>query len=153
MPIYRASPVFMTKAYFNKSCKSTFLSLKTLFVSSSTLYICTAESKMYWQMLINNIFFSSIMNNVFIRDHFCLIIFVCMFLISWQLENSGDPLEFLNPQSLTYWECVYFLIVTMSTVGYGDIYCQTSLGRAFIVFFILVGLVSSCYLISIFIFI
>uniref|UniRef100_A0A061QLG9 BK channel n=1 Tax=Cupiennius salei TaxID=6928 RepID=A0A061QLG9_CUPSA len=56
------------------------------------------------------------------------------------LENSGDPLEFLNPQSLTYWECVYFLIVTMSTVGYGDIYCQTSLGRAFIVFFILVGL-------------
>ncbi|XP_054711978.1 calcium-activated potassium channel slowpoke-like [Uloborus diversus] len=56
------------------------------------------------------------------------------------LENSGDPLEFMNPQSLTYWECVYFLIVTMSTVGYGDIYCQTSLGRAFIVFFILVGL-------------
>ncbi|XP_071033716.1 calcium-activated potassium channel slowpoke isoform X2 [Parasteatoda tepidariorum] len=56
------------------------------------------------------------------------------------LENSGDPLDFVNPQSLTYWECVYFLIVTMSTVGYGDIYCQTSLGRAFIVFFILVGL-------------
>ncbi|KAG8194841.1 hypothetical protein JTE90_017277 [Oedothorax gibbosus] len=56
------------------------------------------------------------------------------------LENSGDPLDFTNPQSLTYWECVYFLIVTMSTVGYGDIYCQTSLGRAFIVFFILVGL-------------
>lgn len=56
------------------------------------------------------------------------------------LENSGDPLDFANPQSLTYWECVYFLIVTMSTVGYGDICCKTTLGRAFIVFFILVGL-------------
>ncbi|XP_071036204.1 calcium-activated potassium channel slowpoke-like isoform X1 [Parasteatoda tepidariorum] len=56
------------------------------------------------------------------------------------LENSGDPLEFSNPHELTYWECVYFLIVTMSTVGYGDIYCETSLGRGFIVLFILVGL-------------
>uniref|UniRef100_A0A061QHQ8 BK channel n=1 Tax=Cupiennius salei TaxID=6928 RepID=A0A061QHQ8_CUPSA len=56
------------------------------------------------------------------------------------LENSGDPLDFSNPNEMTYWQCVYFLIVTMSTVGYGDIYCQTSLGRGFIVLFILVGL-------------
>ncbi|XP_022242664.1 calcium-activated potassium channel slowpoke-like [Limulus polyphemus] len=56
------------------------------------------------------------------------------------LENSGDPLDFDNTHNLSYWECVYFLIVTMSTVGYGDIYCKTMLGRAFIVFFILVGL-------------
>ncbi|XP_033609654.1 calcium-activated potassium channel slowpoke isoform X10 [Cryptotermes secundus] len=56
------------------------------------------------------------------------------------LENSGDPLEFQNPQQLSYWTCVYFLIVTMSTVGYGDVYCQTVLGRTFLVFFLLVGL-------------
>ncbi|XP_076348972.1 calcium-activated potassium channel slowpoke-like isoform X2 [Tachypleus tridentatus] len=56
------------------------------------------------------------------------------------LENSGDPLDFDNTHNLSYWECVYFLIVTMSTVGYGDIFCETTLGRAFIVFFILVGL-------------
>ncbi|XP_077290063.1 calcium-activated potassium channel slo [Arctopsyche grandis] len=56
------------------------------------------------------------------------------------LENSGDPLEFNNPQQLSYWTCVYFLIVTMSTVGYGDVYCQTVLGRTFLVFFLLVGL-------------
>ncbi|XP_076327174.1 calcium-activated potassium channel slowpoke-like [Tachypleus tridentatus] len=56
------------------------------------------------------------------------------------LENSGDPLDFDNAHNLSYWECVYFLIVTMSTVGYGDIFCETTLGRAFIVVFILVGL-------------
>lgn len=59
-----------------------------------------------------------------------------------QLENSGDPLEFKNPHRLSYWTCVYFLIVTMSTVGYGDVYCKTVLGRTFLVFFLLVGLVS-----------
>ncbi|XP_012263889.1 calcium-activated potassium channel slowpoke isoform X38 [Athalia rosae] len=56
------------------------------------------------------------------------------------LENSGDPFEFTNPQHLSYWTCVYFLIVTMSTVGYGDVFCQTILGRTFLVFFLLVGL-------------
>lgn len=62
-----------------------------------------------------------------------------------QLENSGDPFEFTNPQQLSYWTCVYFLIVTMSTVGYGDVFCQTVLGRTFLVFFLLVGLVSYLY--------
>uniref|UniRef100_A0A0P4WR30 BK channel n=1 Tax=Daphnia magna TaxID=35525 RepID=A0A0P4WR30_9CRUS len=56
------------------------------------------------------------------------------------LENSGDPLDFSNPHRLSYWTCVYFLIVTMSTVGYGDVYCETILGRTFLVFFLLVGL-------------
>lgn len=60
-----------------------------------------------------------------------------------QLENSGDPLNFENSQPLSYWTCVYFLIVTMSTVGYGDVYCETVLGRTFLVFFLLVGLVSN----------
>lgn len=32
------------------------------------------------------------------------------------LENSGDPLDFDNGHFISYWECVYFLIVTMSTV-------------------------------------
>ena len=37
--------------------------------------------------------------------------------IIFQLENSGDPPHFTNSQSLSYWNCVYFLMVTMSTVG------------------------------------
>ncbi|XP_030626593.1 calcium-activated potassium channel subunit alpha-1a isoform X1 [Chanos chanos] len=57
------------------------------------------------------------------------------------VENSGDPWEnFQNSQSLSYWECVYLLMVTMSTVGYGDVCARTTLGRLFMVFFILGGL-------------
>ena len=65
-------------------------------------------------------------------------------LLSFQVENSGDPFEnFSNPHKLTYWECVYFTLVTMSTVGYGDIYATTTVGRIFMTFFILGALVSS----------
>ncbi|KAI6190462.1 Calcium-activated potassium channel subunit alpha-1 [Aphelenchoides bicaudatus] len=57
------------------------------------------------------------------------------------LENSGDPWkDFMNLHRISYPDCVYFLLVTMSTVGYGDIYCTTVLGRGFMVFFILGGL-------------
>ncbi|KAI6223778.1 BK channel [Aphelenchoides fujianensis] len=57
------------------------------------------------------------------------------------LENSGDPWkDFMNSHRISYPDCVYFLLVTMSTVGYGDLYCTTVLGRGFMVFFILGGL-------------
>ena len=63
---------------------------------------------------------------------------------SFQVENSGDFfLNFANVQRLSYWECVYLMLVTMSTVGYGDIVCNTILGRTFMVFFILFALVRS----------
>lgn len=84
-----------------------------------------------------------------------ILLFLLCKLWSWfQVENSGDPWEnFQNSQALSYWECVYLLMVTMSTVGYGDVYAKTTLGRLFMVFFILGGLVktplatiTSCYL-------
>ncbi len=78
-----------------------------------------------------------------------LLILISRFLLrtnhegwNFQLENSGDPPYFNNAQMLSYWNCVYFLMVTMSTVGYGDIACVTALGRGFQVLFLLVGLVS-----------
>ncbi|XP_071507652.1 calcium-activated potassium channel subunit alpha-1-like [Diadema antillarum] len=57
------------------------------------------------------------------------------------VENSGDPWdEFSNPQPLSYWTCIYLLVVTMSTVGYGDVAAKTVLGRIFTTFFIFGGL-------------
>ena len=59
-----------------------------------------------------------------------------------QLENTGNFPDFTDVHDVSYWECVYFLMVTMSTVGFGDIVCTTDLGRIAIVCFLLFGLVS-----------
>ena len=58
------------------------------------------------------------------------------------LENSGNLPDFSNPEPITYWNAVYFLMVTMSTVGYGDITCLTEVGRVVQLMFLAVGLVS-----------
>jgi len=57
------------------------------------------------------------------------------------LENSGNLPDFSDPEPITYWNAVYFLMVTMSTVGYGDITCLTEVGRVFQLMFLAVGLV------------
>lgn len=59
------------------------------------------------------------------------------------MENSGDPwTNFSNSIQLPYWDCVYLMVVTMSTVGYGDISPKTTLGKIFITFFLMLGVVS-----------
>ena len=66
-----------------------------------------------------------------------------MFIFVFQCENNGDPFhDYGNGQYLTYWESVYWLLVTMSTVGFGEISPATDLGRAFIVVFIMGSFVS-----------
>uniref|UniRef100_A0A4W4HQM5 BK channel n=1 Tax=Electrophorus electricus TaxID=8005 RepID=A0A4W4HQM5_ELEEL len=89
------------------------------------------------------------LNVVKTRDSIKLVNLCSIFISTWLtgagfihlVENSGDPWKnFENSQSLSYGECLYLLMVTMSMVGYGDIYAKTDLGRIFMVFFILGGL-------------
>lgn len=57
------------------------------------------------------------------------------------LESTGDPWrDFDNHQSNTFLEYAYFIMVTMSTVGYGDYFAMTDIGRAFMTFFIIAGI-------------
>uniref|UniRef100_A0A673TAF0 Potassium channel subfamily U member 1 n=1 Tax=Suricata suricatta TaxID=37032 RepID=A0A673TAF0_SURSU len=58
------------------------------------------------------------------------------------VENSGDPwLKGRNSQNISYFESIYLVMATTSTVGFGDVVAKTSLGRTFIMFFTLGSLV------------
>nr|XP_040124829.1 potassium channel subfamily U member 1 isoform X2 [Ictidomys tridecemlineatus] len=55
------------------------------------------------------------------------------------VENFGDPwLKGRNSQNITYFESIYLVMATTSTVGFGDVVAKTSLGRTFIMFFTLI---------------
>ncbi|KAM4836632.1 potassium channel subfamily U member 1 [Thomomys bottae] len=58
------------------------------------------------------------------------------------VENSGDPwLKDRNSQNISYFESIYLVVATTSTVGFGDVVAKTCLGRAFIMFFTLGSLI------------
>lgn len=46
-------------------------------------------------------------------------VFGCIYLILNQFQNNG--LKSQTNSLITFWDCIYFSIVTMSTLGYGDI--------------------------------
>ncbi|KYO34193.1 calcium-activated potassium channel subunit alpha-1 isoform B [Alligator mississippiensis] len=79
-----------------------------------------------------------------------LVKLLAVFLSTWLtsagfihlVENSGDPwINYDNSQFLSYFECLYLIMATMSTVGYGDVVAKTCLGRVSMIFFIIGGLV------------
>ncbi|CAF0908028.1 unnamed protein product [Adineta steineri] len=56
-------------------------------------------------------------------------------------ENSGDFFcNFQNAQELDVFNAIYFMIVTMTTVGYGDVFCKTYIGKLFMLMFLIGGL-------------
>lgn len=73
-----------------------------------------------------------------------LIRFTCIWLtasgIICVLESTGDPWENTNPIRVTFREYTYYIMVTMSTVGYGDYSPKTAWGQTFITVFIVAGL-------------
>jgi len=62
-----------------------------------------------------------------------------------QLESNGDPWKDypdVDPDSVTYfWEYFYFVLVMLTTIGFGDIYPNTTLGKIFLVVYVLFCLV------------
>ena len=74
-----------------------------------------------------------------------LVYFVILWLMSsgilHLLESQGDPWDnFKNPQCKPFFLYAYLVMVTVSTVGYGDENPETTLGRIFTTFFIIAGL-------------
>ena len=63
-----------------------------------------------------------------------------------QLESNGDPwtnYSNVDPDSVRYfWEYFYFVLIMLTTIGFGDIYPNTTLGKLFLVFYVLLCLVS-----------
>ncbi|KAJ5613689.1 hypothetical protein N7528_007343 [Penicillium herquei] len=72
-----------------------------------------------------------------------LMVWMAMWLIGavvfWRSELS---------QSWTYFESLYFAYVTLLTIGYGDIYPESSLGKSFFVFWSLLAVPTITILIS-----
>jgi len=58
------------------------------------------------------------------------------------LENLGDPpvLQGLNEETWNFVAALYYVFVTLSTVGYGDLAPRTALGRLFAIFAIFGGM-------------
>ena len=82
------------------------------------------------------------------QDAIDLISLLFNFLILWLagagmvhlLEEQTDPWNDRPPQRLSFLEYCYFVMVTFSTVGYGDIGPKSDWGRAYVTFFIIAGL-------------
>ncbi|MGK4059183.1 potassium channel family protein [Loigolactobacillus coryniformis] len=44
-----------------------------------------------------------------------------------------------NVEKMSYLDALYFSVMTLATVGYGDLYPQTNLGKLFSIFYVLIG--------------
>lgn len=71
---------------------------------------------------------------------FFILIFIAVSLIQF-IEDNLDPIPGLLSNSPFEWfDAFYYIIVTFSTVGYGDITPHTYAGRGVMIFFILFGI-------------
>ena len=100
-----------------------------------------------------NYFLEKLINNVidfiycFLAFHFfvCLNIFLSKQTYpNWLITNNFQNQTLLE----NYIMSSYSLIETLTTVGYGDVVCQSNIERIFQIFFLGVGVIAYSYLIS-----
>lgn len=61
-------------------------------------------------------------------------------LIASALVISLGTVTYRLLEGWSWIDCVYFSVITLTTVGYGDITPQTDAGKLFTIFYIIVGL-------------
>ena len=106
-----------------------------------------------FNVLSENYFFEKLIDNllnfsfVFLIFHF----FVCLNIFlskqsypNWLIINNSEE----KPLLYNYILSCYSLIETLTTVGYGDVVCQSQLERIFQIFFLGVGTIAYSYIIS-----
>jgi hypothetical protein len=71
-----------------------------------------------------------------IRFVFVILLLVEIWAGIFYLIEAGD-----NTQHLSFIDSIYFIVVSLGTVGYGDITAQSQLGRALVIVIISVGLI------------
>ena len=106
-----------------------------------------------FNLFSENYFFEKLIDNLldfsfcFLAFHFfvCLNIFLSKQTYpNWLLANNSQDNDFIH----NYIISSYSLIETLTTVGYGDVVCQSNIERIFQIFFLGVGVIAYSYLIS-----
>ena len=104
-------------------------------------------------LLNENYFIEKLINNL-LNFSFCFLalhFFICLNIFlskqtypNWLVTHHSETSDFLH----NYIISSYSLIETLTTVGYGDVVCQSNIERIFQIFFLGVGVIAYSYLIS-----
>ena len=139
----------IAKFWFNPYIVIDIFTIPTVFVACALYkdWVGLRPLRFIWLIQISDILkFSRRIRSSFIADVTTILLrFICIWItasgIICVLESSGDPWNnFINAQNVTFREYTYYIMVTMSTVGYGDYFPKTAWGQTFITFFIVAGL-------------
>ena len=106
-----------------------------------------------FNLFSENYYLEKLIDN-FLNFSFCFLafhFFVCLNIFlskqtypNWLLTNNSQDSDFIH----NYIISSYSLIETLTTVGYGDVVCQSNIERIFQIFFLGVGVIAYSYLIS-----
>ena len=69
---------------------------------------------------------------------------ILIFLVVMGLGSFG----YQRLEGWDYLDSIYFVVVTVTTIGYGDLVPQTDMGKIFTIFFSFLGIASAFYFVS-----